>query len=189
MLVQFANRHAWCWWRPMWRRAGWISRSREAVINADVTQEPEQHIHRTAAPAAGESGAEPGQREGDAARTRIEDEQGRDGGADVATLTPAGSELGAADGDAADPGSARRRFALATCWAHHRRRGISGDKVGKITIAEFSTHVAVQRDVAKAALAPPVLDQNQGQRRGAAAVTIDDRLAEVQSSSQAAMAT
>jgi len=128
------------------------------VINVDVTQEPEQHIHRI-----GRTGR--GEHEGWALSlasakemlrvTRIEDEQGRAmEWADVDTLTPASDEPLVPPMATLQLQVERKEKIRAgdVLGALTGDGGIRGDQVGKIAIAEFSTYVAVARAVAKAAL-------------------------------------
>ena len=158
VLVQFANRSCSVLVATDVAARGLDIAQLEAVINVDVTQEPEQHIHRI-----GRTGR--GEHEGWALSlasakemlrvTRIEDEEGREmEWADVATLTPAGSEPLVPPMATLQIQVERKEKIRAgdVLGALTGDGGISGDKVGKITIAEFSTYVAVQRDVAKAAL-------------------------------------
>ena len=158
VLVQFANRSCSVLVATDVAARGLDIAQLEAVINVDVTPEPELHIHRI-----GRTGR--GDNEGWALSlaspkemgrvSRIEDEQNRAMvWLDVATLTSmsdepltppmatiqlqierkekirAGDVLGALTGDG----------------------GIDGKNVGKISISGFSTYVAVKREVAKGAL-------------------------------------
>ena len=157
-----------CWWRPMWRPAGWTSRNLKAVINVDVTQDRRAHSphrpHRSRQ--ASRLGAEPGERKGDAARhphrgrTGARDGVGRCGDAHPQSDEPlvppmatlqiqverkekirAGDVLGALTGDG----------------GIQRRQGRQ-----EITIASFQP-MSPFSVMSPAALKPPVLDQNQGQ--------------------------
>ena len=159
VLVQFANRSCSVLVATDVAARGLDIAQLEAVINVDVTQEPELHIHRI-----GRTGR--GEHEGWALSlaspkemlrvTNIEDEQGRPmEWHDLESLKPA------SDAPLVPP--------MATLQLQIERKekiragdvlgaltgegGIAGDKVGKISIAAFSTYVAVSRDVAKAALA------------------------------------
>jgi ATP-dependent RNA helicase DbpA len=158
VLVQFSNRSCSVLVATDVAARGLDIADLEAVINVDVTFEPEQHIHRI-----GRTGR--ADKEGLAFNlvspnemgrlNRIEDLQGRAvqwasldelHPATTAPLQPpmatlqilverkekirAGDVLGALTGDG----------------------GIAGKNVGKITVSEFSTYVAVQRDLAKTAL-------------------------------------
>ncbi|MBL8310743.1 MAG: ATP-dependent RNA helicase DbpA [Burkholderiales bacterium] len=158
VLVQFANRSCSVLVATDVAARGLDIAHLEAVINVDVTPEPELHVHRIGRTGRADnegltlslaSGKEMGR------VNRLEDEQGRPvKWADLATLTPA------SDRPLVPP--------MATIQIQVERKekiragdvlgaltgagGIAGDKVGKITIGAFSTYVAVQRDVAKAAL-------------------------------------
>jgi ATP-dependent RNA helicase DbpA len=160
VLVQFSNRSCSVLVATDVAARGLDIADLEAVINVDVTFEPEQHIHRI-----GRTGR--ADKEGLAFNlvspnemgrlNRIEDLQGRavqwhslaELSSDDVPLKPlqppmatlqilverkekirAGDVLGALTGDG----------------------GISGKSVGKISVSEFSTYVAVQRDVANVAL-------------------------------------
>ena len=158
VLVQFANRSCSVLVATDVASRGLDIAQLEAVINVDVTQEPELHIHRIGRTGRGEhagialSLASPKEM---MRVNHIEDEQKRTmQWADLASLTPtsaaplvppmstiqlqierkekirAGDVLGALTGDG----------------------GVDGKHVGKISISAFSTYVAVKREVAKEAL-------------------------------------
>jgi ATP-dependent RNA helicase DbpA len=158
VLVQFANRSCSVLVATDVAARGLDIAQLEAVINVDVTQEPELHIHRI-----GRTGR--GEHEGWALSlasakemlrvNRIEDEQGRPmEWADIATLKPASDEPLVAPMRTIQLQIERKEKIRAgdVLGALTGDGGIAGDKVGKIAIAEFSTYVAVQRDVAQAAL-------------------------------------
>ena len=157
VLVQFANRSCSVLVATDVAARGLDIAQLEAVINVDVTQEPELHIHRI-----GRTGR--GEHQGwalslasakEMARVnRIEDEQGRQmEWADIATLTPASSEPLTPPMATLQVQVERKEKIRAgdVLGALTGEGGIAGDQVGKISIAEFSTYVAVRRDVAQAA--------------------------------------
>ena len=158
VLVQFANRSCSVLVATDVAARGLDIAQLEAVINVDVTQEPELHIHRI-----GRTGR--GEHEGWALSlaspkemlrvTNIEDEQGRPmEWHDLATLTPASDEPLVPPMATLQLQIERKEKIRAgdVLGALTGEGGIAGDKVGKISIAAFSTYVAVSRDVAKAAL-------------------------------------
>ena len=130
----------------------------EAVINVDVTPEPELHIHRI-----GRTGR--ADNEGLALSlasakemgrvNRLEDEQGRPvEWADITALKPASDEPLVPPMATIQIQVERKEKIRAgdVLGALTGNGGVPGDKVGKITIPAFSTYVAVHRDVAKHAL-------------------------------------
>jgi ATP-independent RNA helicase DbpA len=158
VLVQFANRSCSVLVATDVAARGLDIAQLEAVINVDVTQEPELHIHRI-----GRTGR--GEHEGWALSlaspkemlrvTNIEDEQGRPmEWHDLASLKPASDEPLVPPMATLQLQIERKEKIRAgdVLGALTGEGGIAGDKVGKISIAAFSTYVAVSRDVAKAAL-------------------------------------
>jgi ATP-dependent RNA helicase DbpA len=129
----------------------------EAVINVDVTPEPELHIHRI-----GRTGR--GDNEGWALSlaspkemgrvSRIEDEQNRRmEWLDVATLTPVSDEPLQPPMATLQIQVERKEKIRAgdVLGALTGEGGVDGKQVGKISISAFSTYVAVERGLAREA--------------------------------------
>ena len=158
VLVQFANRSCSVLVATDVAARGLDIAQLEAVINVDVTPEPELHIHRI-----GRTGR--ADNEGWALSlasakemgrvNRLEDEQGRPvEWADITALKPASDEPLVPPMATIQIQVERKEKIRAgdVLGALTGNGGVPGDKVGKITIAAFSTYVAVQRDMAKLAL-------------------------------------
>jgi ATP-dependent RNA helicase DbpA len=158
VLVQFANRSCSVLVATDVASRGLDIAQLEAVINVDVTPEPELHIHRI-----GRTGR--GENEGWALSlaspkemgrvNRIEDEQGRPmQWAELASLTVTSSEPLTPPMSTIQLQIERKEKIRAgdVLGALTKDGVIAGADVGKIAIAEFSTYVAVKREIAKAAL-------------------------------------
>jgi ATP-dependent RNA helicase DbpA len=157
VLVQFANRSCSVLVATDVAARGLDIAELEAVINVDVTQEPEMHIHRIGRTGRGESeglalSLVSAQEMGYLAR--VEDAQGRAAQwGDLNHLTRSSDE-------ALEPPMATLQIQVErkekiragdVLGALTGEGGIAGKLVGKITVAEFSTYVAVQREFGRAA--------------------------------------
>ncbi len=158
VLVQFANRSCSVLVATDVASRGLDIAQLEAVINVDVTPEPELHIHRI-----GRTGR--GENEGWALSlaspkemgrvNRIEDEQGRPmQWAELSSLTATSNEPLTPPMSTIQLQIERKEKIRAgdVLGALTKDGVIAGTDVGKIAIAEFSTYVAVKREIAKAAL-------------------------------------
>ena len=157
VLVQFANRSCSVLVATDVAARGLDIAELEAVINVDVTPEPELHIHRI-----GRTGR--GDHEGWALSlaspkemgrvSRIEDEQNRRmEWLDVATLTPLTDEPLQPPMATLQIQVERKEKIRAgdVLGALTGAGGIDGKLVGKISISAFSTYVAVERSLAREA--------------------------------------
>jgi ATP-dependent RNA helicase DbpA len=158
VLVQFANRSCSVLVATDVASRGLDIAQLEAVINVDVTPEPELHIHRI-----GRTGR--GENEGWALSlaspkemgrvNRIEDEQRRPmQWAELASLTATSTEPLTPPMSTIQLQIERKEKIRAgdVLGALTKDGVIASADVGKIAIAEFSTYVAVKREIAKAAL-------------------------------------
>jgi ATP-dependent RNA helicase DbpA len=158
VLVQFANRSCSVLVATDVASRGLDIAQLEAVINVDVTPEPELHIHRI-----GRTGR--GENEGWALSlaspkemgrvNRIEDEQSRPmQWAELASLTATSNEPLTPPMSTIQLQIERKEKIRAgdVLGALTKDGVIASADVGKIAIAEFSTYVAVKREIAKAAL-------------------------------------
>jgi ATP-dependent RNA helicase DbpA len=159
VLVQFANRSCSVLVATDVAARGLDIAQLEAVINVDITPDPEVHTHRV-----GRTGRADG--EGWAFSLASLDEMGSVGRIDAMQGTPSEwhplSELSAA------PGAEPLRPPMVTLQILGGRKekirpgdvlgaltkdlGIEGTRIGKINVNEFSTYVAVEPGVADAAL-------------------------------------
>ena len=159
VLVQFANRSCSVLVATDIAARGLDIAQLEAVINVDVTPDAELHVHRV-----GRTGRV--DQEGLALNlvspkemgylTQIENYQGRPAQwSAVETLTRASGEALMAPMATLQIQVERKEKIRAgdVLGALTGEGGIAGDCVGKISVAAFSTYVAVRRDVARKALA------------------------------------
>ncbi len=144
-----------CWWPPTWPRAGCDIANLAAVINVDVTPDPEVHIHRI-----GRTGR--GDAQGLALNLASMD---RDGlrGQDRSAARPrihlvplarpeahrADGPAGATHGNHPDRGWAQGKIRAGdVLGALTGDMGYTREQVGKINVNDFSTYVAVDCAIA-----------------------------------------
>ncbi len=158
VLVQFANRSCSVLVATDVAARGLDVANLEAVINVDVTPDPEVHIHRI-----GRTGR--GDAEGLALSLVSMDEMGYVGRIEVlqnreSTWAPLSSLTPAAGGTLQPPmatlqivgGRKEKIRAGDVLGALTGEAGFAKEQVGKINVNEFSTYVAVTRDIAREAV-------------------------------------
>ena len=159
MLAQFANRSCSVLVATDVAARGLDVAQLEAVINVDVTPDPEVHIHRI-----GRTGR--GDAEGLALTLvsmddmgsvgRIEQLQGRESQwQPLSTLTPSGGgPLRAPMATLQIVGGRKEKIRAGdVLGALTGEAGFTREQVGKINVNEFSTYVAVERSIAQEAVA------------------------------------
>jgi ATP-independent RNA helicase DbpA len=158
VLVQFANRSCSVLVATDVAARGLDVANLEAVINVDVTPDPEVHIHRI-----GRTGR--GDAEGLALSLASMDEMGHVGKieqlqnrefawAPLSSLTPAaGGELQPPMATLQIVGGRKEKIRAGdVLGALTGEAGFAKEQVGKINVNEFSTYVAVSRDIAREAV-------------------------------------
>ena len=158
VLVQFANRSCSVLVATDVAARGLDVANLEAVINVDVTPDPEVHIHRI-----GRTGR--GDAEGLALSLASMDEMGNVGKIEQlqnreSTWAPLSSLTPAAGGSLQPPmatlqivgGRKEKIRAGDVLGALTGEAGFSKEQVGKINVNEFSTYVAVERSIAREAV-------------------------------------
>ncbi len=158
VLVQFANRSCSVLVATDVAARGLDVANLEAVINVDVTPDPEVHIHRI-----GRTGR--GDAEGLALSLASMDEMGNVGKieqlqnrestwAPISSLTPsAGGPLQPPMATLQIVGGRKEKIRAGdVLGALTGEAGFTKDQVGKINVNEFSTYVAVSRDIAREAV-------------------------------------
>jgi ATP-independent RNA helicase DbpA len=158
VLVQFANRSCSVLVATDVAARGLDVANLEAVINVDVTPDPEVHIHRI-----GRTGR--GDAEGLALSLASMDEMGNVGKIEQlqnreSTWAPISSLIPSAGGPLQPPmatlqivgGRKEKIRAGDVLGALTGEAGFTKDQVGKINVNEFSTYVAVSRDIAREAV-------------------------------------